>query len=392
MNINQSAHVDGGDHVPYSDETLALFQPKPKWAQTQEREFRVFADADDEKRLRFKPMPAAQRAFIHSLAEDFGLDSESMDPEPHRHVAIFKTPRFVSAPNKTLAESARIRLKQRQLAGRGDASDSDTQKKTRSNEVGAPFNAFVVSSPRFGLTIEEVRTSLHTVIPPSSPMQFDIEFLPSDEVMLKAMSRTLSQPDLEQLLKDYKPSLTTALAGKSVGKLELCRTDASLNVARRETDAAASDGWSRVAAKGAAPKRINPATGYGGNNAFSALSGNKVTFAKKKETPKKKPVKVAVVDDWEAAELEEEEKEKGASGVNSSAEEEPAIVPEEPMVHDDGDAAQDQAVESPVIAVEPSVNAVEPAADVVTEVSAVESVPAAQSHESNADLVSTSHA
>ena len=60
-------------------------------------------------RLRFKPMQANQRAFIHALAEDYGLDSESQDPEPHRHVCIFKTPRFVSAPMKTLSQCVAIK-------------------------------------------------------------------------------------------------------------------------------------------------------------------------------------------------------------------------------------------------------------------------------------------
>ncbi|KAI4133307.1 MAG: hypothetical protein LQ347_002234, partial [Umbilicaria vellea] len=107
LNIDPEAHKD--DHIPYSAETLRMFQEHVKWAQTQEREFRVFAADEAERRLRFKPMPANQRAFIHALADDFGFDSESMDPEPHRHVAIFKTPKFVTAPMKTLAECVRIR-------------------------------------------------------------------------------------------------------------------------------------------------------------------------------------------------------------------------------------------------------------------------------------------
>ena len=97
------------DHIPYSADTMSLFNEFPKWATSQERELRVFADSLDEKRLRFKPMPATQRAFLHALAADFGFDSESMDPEPHRHIAIFKTPRFVSAPSKTLRDCIRIR-------------------------------------------------------------------------------------------------------------------------------------------------------------------------------------------------------------------------------------------------------------------------------------------
>ena len=315
LNIDQSAHVDGGDHIPFSEETLVLYQSFPKWGTQQEREFRVFAGAEDEKRLRFKPMPSAQRSFLHHLAEDFGLDSESMDPEPHRHVAIFKTPRFVSAPNKTVGDCVRIRMSQRSLNAK--ASITDAEKKTRANEVGEPFNAFVITAPRFGLTIDEVKAEVTATMPSSSPYRFDIEFLPSEEVILKANSHSLPELELEQTLKNIKPTLATAFAGKTFGKLQLCRTDASLNISRRELDVATYDGWSRVAAKGAAPRRINPQAAVGGSNAFAALSGNKVTFARRKETPKPKPVKVNVVDDWEAAELEEEEKEREQQDVVS---------------------------------------------------------------------------
>jgi len=306
LNIDQTTHIDGGDTIPFSEETLVLFQSFPKWGTQQEREFRVFAAAEDEKRLRFKPMPSAQRSFLHHLAEDFGLDSESMDPEPHRHVAIFKTPRFVSAPNKTVGDCVRIRMSQRSLK----AVASEAEKKTRANEVGEPFNAFVITAPRFGLTIDEVKTEVTATMPSSSPFRFDVEFLPSEEVILKANSHTLSDLELEQTLKNIKPTLATAFAGKTFGKLQLCRTDASLNISRRELDVATYDGWSCVASKGAAPRRVNQQAAVGGSNAFAALSGNKVTFAKRKETPKPKPVKVNVVDDWEAAELEEEAKER----------------------------------------------------------------------------------
>lgn len=321
LNIDQESHVEGGDHVPFSNETLNLFSAHPKWAQNQEREFRVFAAAEDEKRLRFKPMPASQRAFLHSLAEDFGLDSESMDPEPHRHVAIFKTPRFVRAPPKTLAECMRIRAAQQAASGKPVAGAEAPSKQVRANEVGEPFNSFVIVRPRFGLTIEEVRTELASVVSPSLPVTFDVEFLPNEEVVLKAISRTFDDRALDETLQGMKNTLATAIAGKSLGTIQLCRTDASLNIVRRETEGGVSDGWSRVAAKSAAARRPVTQTASGSNNIFSALSGgNKVTFAKKKE---KKPVKAEpVVDDWEAAEIAEEEKEKLASGSTSGAEDE----------------------------------------------------------------------
>jgi transcriptional repressor NF-X1 len=266
-------------------------------------------------------MTATQRSFIHHLAEDFGLDSESMDPEPHRHVAIFKTPRFVRSPPKTLKESARIRNAQRLASGKAVASSEAPANQVRANEVGEPFNSYVIVRPRFGLTIEEVRTELATF---ALPVQFDVEFLPNEEVIIKSNSRTLDDQTLDQTLKNAKAPIATAIAAKNLGTVQLCRTDSSLNIIRRETESGVSDGWSRVAAKSAASRRPLVQTASSSNNLFSALAGgNKVTFAKKKEKKPVVPVE-PVVEDWEAAEMAEEEKEKLASGHNSGAEEEVA--------------------------------------------------------------------
>ncbi|KAG9668161.1 hypothetical protein KCU99_g8517, partial [Aureobasidium melanogenum] len=346
LNIDQEAHVEGGDHVPFSSETLNLYAAHPTWASNQEREFRVFAAADDEKRLRFKPMTATQRAFIHHLAEDFGMDSESMDPEPHRHVAIFKTPRFVRAPPKTLKESARIKNAQRLASGKVVANSEASANQTRANEVGEPFNSFVIVRPRFGLVIEEVRTELASF---ALPVQFDVEFLPSEEVVIKAISRTLDEQALDQTLKNAKTPIATAIAAKSLGTLQLCRTDSSLNITRRETESGVSDGWSRVAAKSAASRRPVVQAASSNNNLFSALAGgNKVTFAKKKEKKPVVPVE-PVVDDWEAAEIAEEEKEKLGSGHNSGVEDEASKVEANNSADD---AVEDGSVETKALVVE----------------------------------------
>lgn len=317
LNIDQTTHVDGGDHIPYSAETLNIFAQHVKWAQTQEREFRVFAASDEEKRLRFKPMQAPQRAFIHALAEDFGLDSESADPEPHRHVLIWKTPRFVSAPNKTLADALRIRQQaQRSANTSADVSDIEGAVPVKAKPSSLePYNSFRITKPRFGLTIDEVRAELHGIVHPSTPLTFDVEFLPNEDVVLKAVSRTLPPRELERMLQNLKMPLGTAIATRNYGTLQLCTTDSSLNITRYESDGALGDGWSKVAAKKAGPRMNLPTGGIATNtNAFSALSGGKVTFAKKKPDKQPKPVAPPVVEDWEAAEIAAEEKERVASG------------------------------------------------------------------------------
>lgn len=313
LNIDQATHVDGGDHIPYSADTLNLFAEHIKFGQTQEREFRVFASSPEEKRLRFKPMQSQQRAFIHALAEDFGLDSESMDPEPHRHVMVWKTPRFVSAPNKTLAEALRVRQAQRSANISANVSDNEGTKKASSQRTSSElFNAFVVSNPRFGLTIDELMAEVAALLHPQSPLTFNIDFLPSEEVVIKATSRTLNAQDLQQMLQNMKLQLGTAISAKKYGTAELCATDGSLNILRRESDARAGDGWSKVAAKKSATRVVQSSDVVRGSNAFSALGDGKVTFTKK--IPKTKPKKESVVDDWEAAEIQYEERDRVTSG------------------------------------------------------------------------------
>ncbi|KAI4168964.1 MAG: hypothetical protein LQ343_005995 [Gyalolechia ehrenbergii] len=298
LNIDPEAHKD--DHVPYSAETLRMFRENVKWAQVQEREFRVFAKDEAEKRLRFKPMPSHQRAFLHSLAEDFGFDSESMDPEPHRHVAIFKTPRFVMAPMKTLAECVRIRLNAEAVT----TKLVEEQRRLRSNnEV---YNGFILTHPRFGLTIEELRSDLSVQLESTPGLAFDISFLPSEEIVLKAKPATASTniqaSSIEAAVKAMKPAIANTISTKNLATAcQLCSSDSSLNVLRRELDSSENrDGWSRVAAKAAAPRSIPRHLGVGEKSSYTVL-GSKLKDAKRKkeEAEKTKKEELCLVDDWE---------------------------------------------------------------------------------------------
>lgn len=316
LNIDQASHVDGGNHIPYSTETLSLFAEHAKWGQTHEREFRVFASSDEERRLRFQPMKPQQRAFIHALAEDFGFDSESMDPEPHRHVMIWKTPRFVAAPNKTLADALRIRKAEKSATASANVSDAEdgVRKAVRARQAAEPYNAFLVSNPRFGLTVDELQAEVVAQVSAKVPITFNVEFLPNEDVVLQAVSGTLAGEGLQQALQGLRTAVAAAIVSKGYGSIQLCTLDSSLNILRRESDAPSGDGWSRVAAKKAAPRIVVQNGGIPTNsNGFGALAGSKVTFTTKKKPAKAKTSKPVVVDDWEAAELAEEEQEKVAS-------------------------------------------------------------------------------
>ena len=334
LNIDQSTHTD--DHVPYSAGTLRMYQELgSQWAQQQEREFRVFSEASDEKRLRFKPMPSTQRAFLHGLAEDFGLDSESLDPELHRHVVLYKTPRFVSAPNKTVGECVRIRVKQQRFGGIGTPPNEEIPKKeVRSNLLGEPYNGFLLTNPRFGLTIDELRSVVESAAADGTMHHLEISFLPSGEVVLKPrhdgvpQGRTIAaEREGEAALKNVKPTIASAISSNGMGSLQLCRSDNSLNVIRSEADEAptgGAGGWNQVAAKGAPRKEVKPTAPFQDRNGFGVLGQNKmVVFGKKKEKQNKETLEV--VDDWEKAMSEEEDREKEMSKMAKDEESEAEV-------------------------------------------------------------------
>lgn len=274
-------HTD--DHIPYQDVTIKLFRDNTEWAQAQEREFRVFAESNA-RNQRFKPMKPRQRQFLHVLAEDFGLDSESQDPEPHRHVSIFKGPRFVSAPRKTLMQCLRI-LKANAPASRPAANAGPATTNKASQQ---PFNALLLSRPRFGLTTDEVDSALApdlaSATSPHPALRFSTSFLPSDEVLIRATTKTtvasiasgaLSPYQIEALLTMLKPKVAKAVAANGIAAgVSLCAVDApsssgvvsgseNINIVRREgTDggSGSAGGWSTVASKAAArPRQWAPA-------------------------------------------------------------------------------------------------------------------------------------
>ena len=266
----------------------------------------MFAADENEKRLRFKPMPPHQRAFLHSLSEDLGLDSESMDPEPHRHVAIFKTPRFVMAPMKTLAECVRIRTS----AEASNTAAIEAQRKLRASNES--YNGFLLTHPHFGLTLEELRMEFSSVLDTTPGLAFEISFLPSEEIVVKARpisaSASISAPSIETSLKSLKASLIAITSSKHLAKsIQLCASDSSLNIVRREIDeSASSGGWSQVAAKAAAPRTAPRQMVFGERSVYTIL-GSRLKEAKKKKEEKEKAKNDDVVEDWEEEVRKEEE-------------------------------------------------------------------------------------
>lgn len=280
LDIDPATHVD--EHIPYSTETLEMFRQSTKFCQQYEREFRVFAADENEKRLRFKPMKSEQRAFLHALAEDFGIDSESQDAEPNRHVCIFKTPRFVSAPMKTLAQCVKIK----------PAEPTPARSNKGLVRTAEPYNAFLLTSPKFGLTIDELNAALQPDFV-SIGLDFETSFLPSGDVVLRALPSGSWLQKVEPTLVSLKAAVAkkvTSLADPLAAGAMLCVLDASSNVVRREDDGSGG-GWSQVA-KGGSNSRAPVRETVGHKSSFMVL-GKSALDKKKKE------ITDAAPEDWE---------------------------------------------------------------------------------------------
>jgi transcriptional repressor NF-X1 len=274
------------------------------WAHKQEETLRLFAADVTEKRIRFKPMKKRQRVFIHSIADDFGFDSESVDPEPHRHVLLFKTPKFVAAPMKTLAQAARIKR-----AGLHASAPAHTAADSRANEATHEYNGFLITSPKFALTEDELKAHVTNAAPTTD---FDIVFMASTDSIALIPAKSWEPPaQLTTLLSSLQPTISSELVkNKVAGAVVLCvfdTTTAEPKVLHQQggRGSASTNGWSQVAAKKAAPVYTQQPKAVGHRPIYTVL-GSKLAEAKRKKLENEERLKRQaegedVVDDWEQA-------------------------------------------------------------------------------------------
>ncbi|KAL2004681.1 hypothetical protein VTN00DRAFT_3209 [Thermoascus crustaceus] len=90
-----SSRLLSSTNLPYSAETLDMYIQLSSSAtlatlQNYESTLDSLARSSTQRSVRFQPAKAPLRAFVHSLAADWGFATESFDPEPHRHVFVLK--------------------------------------------------------------------------------------------------------------------------------------------------------------------------------------------------------------------------------------------------------------------------------------------------------------
>ncbi|KAF4344754.1 cysteine-rich NFX-1 [Fusarium beomiforme] len=249
LNIDPASHTN--DHIPFSDNTLKLYKQMQSWGDAQESQFRVFSANKDEVRLRYEPMKNQSRQFLHLLAEDFGFESKSEDYDIHRSVLVWKSAKFVSAPTKTLAQCVKIRAAQAAEAAAAAALRPSSPPVLETE----PFNALVLTEPRFGLTIEEVNAALEADLTSLQGFSFKVDFL-NEEVLIKATvsySAFLTPAPMEKSLEILKSRIEQTIRRQKLAEnVLLCHSDATGAISRREVPLrAGTGGWSAVAGRAA---------------------------------------------------------------------------------------------------------------------------------------------
>ncbi|KAL5600017.1 hypothetical protein FOVSG1_007829 [Fusarium oxysporum f. sp. vasinfectum] len=279
LNIDPASHTN--DHIPFSDNTLKLYKQMQSWGDAQESQFRVFAANKDEVRLRYEPMKNQSRQFLHLLAEDFGFESKSEDYDIHRSVLVWKSDRFVSAPTKTLAQCVKIRASQAAEAAAAAAIRPPSPPILETE----PFNALVLTEPRFGLTIEEVNTALEPDLTSLQGFSFKVDFL-NEEVLIKATvsySAFLTPAPMEKSLEILKPRIEQTIRREKLAEsVLLCHSDANGAISRREVPLRANTGgWSAVAGRAASKPMSSSSTPA----PEEAKPGRKLLLGLKKKRP-----------------------------------------------------------------------------------------------------------
>ncbi|KAL5626279.1 hypothetical protein FOBRF1_000622 [Fusarium oxysporum] len=279
LNIDPASHTN--DHIPFSDNTLKLYKQMQSWGDAQESQFRVFAANKDEVRLRYEPMKNQSRQFLHLLAEDFGFESKSEDYDIHRSVLVWKSDKFVSAPTKTLAQCVKIRASQAAEAAAAAAIRPPSPPILETE----PFNALVLTEPRFGLTIEEVNTALEPDLTSLQGFSFKVDFL-NEEVLIKATvsySAFLTPAPMEKSLEILKPRIEQTIRREKLAEsVLLCHSDANGAISRREVPLRASTGgWSAVAGRAASKPMSSSSTPA----PEEAKPGRKLLLGLKKKRP-----------------------------------------------------------------------------------------------------------
>lgn len=313
----------------YSDDTLEFYIDNKVWCGGVEKMMREFCEDSGKVRLAFKPMKTHFRGFIHGLAEDYGLDSESQDPEPYRSVVVMKNGSW-QMPIRGLADAVKVRRQEAALAASAssvNATASGIQQLRKATGLPA-VNAILLSGLRVGLLTNELEKELAGVLRQGT-LRFGIRWYGDEEVLLEPLPSSFSTEEVEVELGSVRGAVRRhCVVNRIASSADLCYVGRDGKVNGKE-----GQGWNVVSVgKGvrAAAAPPGPQTAGSYANLFGVLQGGggagskglsvKSDVGKGKDKimspvlPKEEPV-----DDWlEAVEAEEKAAASAAASATAS--------------------------------------------------------------------------
>jgi transcriptional repressor NF-X1 len=98
--------------IVYTDFLRDYAKKNVEFVQTIERQFTQLVEETQRHRVSkrchsFKPMKTNERHVIHELASFYGLETQAMDPEPHRNVVAYASYGVCKIPPVLLSETIR---------------------------------------------------------------------------------------------------------------------------------------------------------------------------------------------------------------------------------------------------------------------------------------------
>ncbi|KAI5810242.1 hypothetical protein DFH27DRAFT_476464 [Peziza echinospora] len=303
----------------YSDETIKCYNENTKlFTQSVEKALRTFAEGPS-KRYAFPPMKSIQREFIHNLADDYGFESESQDPEPYRSVVVMKGPKIITVPKKSIAQFIQSAAK----ASNTPVPASNVAAVEQLRKPGKQAsNAIVLQGLRVGLLVTDLERELEVVLK-ASPLRFNIHWS-GEEVILEPKPSSLGMDEIEVELSNIKPTIKRTFATKGIAQdVELCWIGRDGKVVQKE-----GQKWAVVAGnnnKSSGSSTPTPAwgrpgitiaqNGFGALDSFSSAGPGKMltlglsrsadSLREREKKEKEKKLKEKVVDNWEEAADEE---------------------------------------------------------------------------------------
>jgi transcriptional repressor NF-X1 len=232
--LNPPSSSVSSSHLPYSAETLDMYVQLSSSStlsalQSYESTLHDLAVNATQRSVRFQPARAPLRAFIHSLASDWGFTSEGFDPEPHRHVLVLKPTRW-TAPSFGLSRGSAIGIGGMTVAGCLKFRDRERMKDReaqRSATAETKSWREVTSEPSLNATEGGWAQVASRRRPGADANASPALTRTSTPIPISGSTYSILSPDIG---KDGKTSVLVLRSSVGTGKMPHLRNHASLDV------------------------------------------------------------------------------------------------------------------------------------------------------------------